>query len=63
MNVLVTRIKENLYVFSTKDFHSSELESEFLLDDFSNRVKAWIMDRLNQESVTYVMTVKLSQKC
>lgn len=56
MDVLVTKINENLYVFTTKDSHFSELESEFFIDDFSNKVKLWIMDKLNQESATYVIS-------
>ena len=54
MKVLITKIKENLYVFTTKDFHSSELETEFMIDSFTNKVKSWIKENLNQESATYV---------
>jgi len=56
MKVLITQIKENLYVFTTKDFHSSELETEFMIDSFTNKIKSWIKDKLNQESATYVIS-------
>jgi hypothetical protein len=56
MKVLITQIKENLYVFTTKDFHSSELETEFMIDCFTNKIKSWIKDKLNQESATYVIS-------
>ncbi len=56
MEVLITAIKDNLYVFKATGVHITDVESEFIHDDLVNKIKSWIRKKKNQDAATYCLT-------
>lgn len=56
MEVLIHKIKENFYFFEARNFDVSELEEEYVFDDFISKIKLWVKAKTGLECATYCIS-------
>lgn len=56
MEVFITKIKENLYLFNAGNLDISEVEEEYVLDVFVSQIKTWIKAKTGLDCATYCIS-------